>query len=54
MVKMSLKEKRNLWYFKILKQLNNPLAYILFVAMAISFAFDHIIDAYVIFAISSY
>ena len=34
-----------------LKQLNNPLVYILFVAMIISFVFDHIVDAYVILAV---
>tara|TARA_Y100000034_G_scaffold133524_1_gene199210 strand:- start:1565 stop:4228 length:2664 start_codon:yes stop_codon:yes gene_type:complete len=45
------RKKKTSGILKFLKQLNNPLAYILFVAMAISFAFDHIIDAYVIFAI---
>ena len=34
-----------------LKQFNSPLIYILFVAMIISFIFDHLIDAYVILTI---
>ena len=45
------KEKKTSDILKFLKQLNNPLVYILFVAMIISFVFDHIIDAYVILAV---
>ena len=45
------KEKKTSDILKFLKQLNNPLVYILCVAMIISFVFDHIIDAYVILAV---
>ena len=37
--------------FIFLKQFNSPLIYILFVAMIISFIFNHLIDAYVILAV---
>jgi len=37
--------------FVFLRQFNSPLIYILFVAMIISFIFDHVIDAYVILAV---
>ena len=47
---ISKKKKKSLiWFF--LKQFNSPLIYILFVAMIISFVFDHLVDAYVILAV---
>ena len=46
-----VKKKKVLWILKLLKQFNSPLIYILFVAAIISFAFDHLIDAYVILAV---
>jgi len=46
-----VKEKKPLAILKLLKQFNSPLIYILFVAMIISFIFDHLIDAYVILAV---
>ena len=45
------KKKQTPLIFKFLKQFNSPLIYILFVAMVISFIFDHLIDAYVILAL---
>ena len=45
------KKKGESKLFLFLKQLNNPLIYILFVAMIISYIFDHVIDAYVILVI---
>jgi len=42
------KKKKKSRILAFLKQFNSPLIYILFVAMIISFVFDHIIDAYVI------
>jgi len=45
------KKKKTPKIFFFLKQFNSPLIYILFVAMIISFIFDHVIDAYVILAV---
>ena len=45
------KKKKTSQIFIFLKQFNSPLIYILFVAMVISFVFDHLIDAYVILAV---
>jgi len=45
------KKKKTSQTLIFLKQFNSPLIYILFVAMIISFIFDHIIDAYVILAV---
>lgn len=45
------KKKKTPVIFKFLKQFHSPLIYILFVAMIISFVFDHLIDAYVILAV---
>ena len=44
-------KKKTLTILKFLKQFNNPLIYILLVAMIISLVFGHHIDAYVIFAV---
>ena len=41
-------QKRIPGIFKFLKQFNSPLIYILFLAMIISFIFNHLVDAYVI------
>jgi Ca2+-transporting ATPase len=46
-----VKKKKASWILKFLTQFNSPLIYILFVAMVISFIFDHLIDAYVILAV---
>jgi len=43
-----LRKKKSWVILKLLKQFNSPLIYILFVAMIISFIFNHLIDAYVI------
>ena len=45
------KKKKTPKIFVFLRQFNSPLIYILFVAMIISFIFDHVIDAYVILAV---
>ncbi len=45
------KKKKNSEILIFLKQFNSPLIYILFVAMIISFIFNHLIDAYVILAV---
>ena len=45
------KEKKTPPILVFLKQLNSPLIYILIVAMAISFIFNHLIDAFVILAV---
>jgi len=45
------KQKKTPQILVLLKQFNSPLIYILFVAMIISFVFDHLIDAYVILAV---
>ncbi len=45
------KQKKTPEILVFLKQFNSPLIYILFVAMIISFVFDHLIDAYVILAV---
>jgi Ca2+-transporting ATPase len=45
------KKKKTPQIFVFFKQFNSPLIYILFAAMIISFAFHHLIDAYVILAI---
>ena len=45
------KKKKTSQILTFLKQFNSPLIYILFVAMIISFIFDHIIDAYVILVV---
>ena len=45
------KEKKTPPILIFLKQLNSPLIYILIVAMAISFIFDHLVDAFVILAV---
>ncbi len=46
-----VKEKRAPEIVNFLKQLKNPLVYILFVAIIISFVFGHLIDAYVILSV---
>ncbi|MCK5043598.1 HAD-IC family P-type ATPase [Candidatus Pacearchaeota archaeon] len=45
------KKKKISQIFIFFKQFHSPLIYILFVAMIISFVFDHMIDAYVILAV---
>ncbi len=45
------KKKKKSRILIFLKQFNSPLIYILFIAMIISFVFDHLIDAYVILVI---
>jgi len=45
------KKKKTPTILVFLKQFNSPLIYILFVAMIISFIFDHLIDAYVILSV---
>lgn len=45
------KGKKTPLIFRLLKQFNSPLIYILLVAMVISFVFHHIVDAYVILAV---
>ena len=45
------KKKKTPQILNFLKQFKSPLIYILFVAMIISFIFDHLIDAYVILAV---
>ena len=47
---ISKKREKSL-VFLFLKQFHNPILYILFVAMVISFVFNHFIDAYVILAV---
>jgi Ca2+-transporting ATPase len=45
------KQKKTPQILVFLKQFNSPLIYILFVAMIISFLFDHLVDAYVILVV---
>ena len=45
------KKKKVPQIFLFFKQFHSPLIYILFVAMIISFVFDHMVDAYVILAV---
>ena len=45
------KEKKTSPILIFLKQFNSPLIYILVVAMAISFVFDHLVDGFVILAV---
>ena len=45
------KKKKTPQILIFLKQFNSPLIYVLFVAMIISFVFDHLVDGYVILAV---